>query len=404
MVMSIRSVRSGFVLGIAACGLGLWVGAGEAPAVPATGPSTAPASTRVADMVEPTRISLHLKEVATEDAVAELGKVAGLKFSVADAVWDAKGVAKSISFDVDEKPFWEVLLAMCDKSGLMLLPAGYNAGGNLRIPLSAASQYPSLPASVAKRPRMIYGPFMVTADSMQRVRNLGGDVSMRDAMTVQMTVYCEPRMRVGQMGQLAIDEAVDENGLSLVAENGRGTLFYSGGNARNWSYSLYANLQVPAEAGRKIAHLKGKLPLVIITRMETLEFPDITTITEGVHKTLGDCTYTVSPLKAGAQKDSWELQVMIERDNALSGGREVGSSILQTSQLVDAEGNTWRGGGASGTGSPQKMTYQMTYFNQNFGGQVNDTKRHVPSKFVMEIPTQTREMVVPVEFKDIPMP
>ncbi len=400
-------VRSAFIVALVACGLGLWLGprqaASDTAAGPATTPATMPATTPATDFAQPTRITLHLKDAALDDAVAALGKAAGVKFSIADAAWDAKGVAKTISLDVNQKPFWEALFTLCDRSGLSLPPPGFYSGNSSRIPLSPAIQFGPTRTSIAQLPHFLYGPFLVTANNIQRIRNLG-DKSNRDSLTLQMTAYCQPGTRVGQLGQLAIDEAVDETGASLAPDGPRTANPYFYDVTPGWSYNFTASLQAPADAGKKIARLKASLPLVLISRVETLEVPDIATITTPVHKTLGDCTYTVNPLKPGTQKDTWELDLAVTRDNVLS-GRGPGYSIFQSSQLLDADGNAWRGAALSAGGnSAGKMTYKMTYYSPNAGIPGGDKNAHTPAKFVMEVPTQTRELTLPVEFKDLPLP
>ena len=394
-------VRSGVIAAIAASSLGLWLGAGEVPSVPATA-HAAMSPTAPAALAESTRISLHLKDTLLEDAVAALGKAAGVKFSVADSVWDARGVAKSISLDVDDKPFWEVLLTLCDKSALTLAPRGMGTESAQRIPLYPATQFGGARSTILQRPHMIHGPFLVTVDTINRVRNLAADKDGRDAVNLYMTGYCQPGTRVGQMGQLIVEEAVDEAGASLLPEASRVvSTFYS--DTSPGSLNISGSLQVPVNAGRKIARLKAKLPLIIISKVETLEIPDITTLAEPVHKTVGDCTFAVSPAKPGAQQDTWELEMVITRENMM-GGRAPGFGVLQSSQLVDKDGNTWRGGSSSGGGSSQKMTFKLSYYLQNSSGAMSDAKSRVPAKFVMEIPTQTREVSLPVEFKDLPLP
>lgn len=365
------------------------------------GPAEAPAP--AADLAAATPVTLHLKDVAPEDAFGALAKAAGVKFGGADTMWDNKALPESVSLDVDAKPFWEVFAELSALSGVGPNPWMYGGGGR-RITLVPIAQMGPNGASFSKRPHVIIGPFMLVANSISRNRtvDLANPSAITDNTNIQLSVMCEPRIRVGQISQFAISEAVDENGLSLLNANPNMMRMDSMSDvSRTWMFQSNANLVVPANAGKRIATLKGSLLLNVFTRMETFEVPDLGKAAD-VSKVIGGTKYTLQQAQPGKQADTWDVSLLVTQEKLLDvGPRQVGYAAVQASQLLDADGNAWQPGGAGGSGSTGNMTYKMTYYGNRGGG---EKKPGVPVKFVMELPAEVKEVRIPVEFKDLPLP
>ena len=68
-------------------------------------------------------------------------------------------------------------------------------------------------------------------------------------------------------------------------------------------------------------------------------------------------------------------------------------------RLVDAEGHAYTMGGITTGGNDQKMEYRYNF--NRFGGEARIGQ---PAKLIWDIPIETKEVAVPIEFRDLPIP
>ena len=80
-------------------------------------------------------------------------------------------------------------------------------------------------------------------------------------------------------------------------------------------------------------------------------------------------------------------------------------------RLTDAQGREWRrsGGSVNGGGNGTQMRYRFygTFVRGNRrGGAANGAEAALgePAKLIWEIPAEYREVTVPFEFNDLPIP
>jgi hypothetical protein len=75
------------------------------------------------------------------------------------------------------------------------------------------------------------------------------------------------------------------------------------------------------------------------------------------------------------------------------------NTLQQSIRLVDTDGRAWQNAGGGGGGNWNHLEYEMTFYNGGGGVPAGE-----PTKVVWRVPTQLKEMTVPIEFKDLPIP
>jgi len=96
----------------------------------------------------------------------------------------------------------------------------------------------------------------------------------------------------------------------------------------------------------------------------------------------------------------YELKIGITRDD--QGGNNAWN-LVQTAQLLDSKGRAYNNNGGGGGGQGDMADYTVNYQPIN-NGQVDDSPAGEPAKWVLELPTKSHTIKLPVEFKDLPLP
>ncbi|HYE20897.1 MAG TPA: hypothetical protein VEA69_20795 [Tepidisphaeraceae bacterium] len=379
-----------------------------------------------ARQVGQTRVTLDLDNVPAADAVAELARQARGPIPIRPGNLLAKS-AKRVSLKVDHRPYWEVMALLCKQldvepssladngreAGLALSPVGSGAG-------TAGRPW-------ADRPTVVTGPLLVRAESIAHNRSL----SLRDAndhtndFSISFSVMAEPKLKVlDYAGTARIEEAVDDRGNSLLAAPGPdGGPEETYGNVHGGSpgqWSVGATLAYPAQPGRKIARLRGTIAAEVQIRAARLEVP--LQSARGVSVDLDGVRLRVK------SADGLRAEVSVARDGRGDAEWYRLRTLLCTgeAQIVDDKGHviarSQPGADADEGDDGQQMTVRLRFARDGDdepefgrpgrrrgargGGAAAEERRRTPegAKFVWDIPVETREVVVPFMFRDLPMP
>jgi hypothetical protein len=377
----------------------------------------------------PSLITLHLKDASVRDAFAELSRQAGTNLTpMPPELWELKTWPK-INVDLEREPFWSALRAIGAQAGVELRQ--WNDG--LRLMQSGG-------AGPSGGRFVVSGPFLITLTRCSRTQvieyGLPGGENPSSDFAIYFSATAEPKLRVLRAAYAAkLDEATDDRGNSLVPRagddgNDNGLHAASGvdtsrvleaafatGAGGVWQFS--ARLAYPQNMGKRLVTLRGSVNVLLQTHVETIEIPAVLSAAN-TSRSAGGLRLTVTEAKKNG--DRYDIIATIARD-AGSGGSAIEWDRVQQSlsdlKLIDAQGRPLlRTNLASGMGNDSvELNLSFTrgeVLNIGGAGAVGGRIRNAaneggegptdPVKLVWQVPTETKEVNVPFEFKDVPLP
>lgn len=339
-------------------------------------------------LLGPSYITLHVKGAAPKEVFAELSRQCFATLAtMPENLWDEDRFPK-LTLDIDRKPFWEVMPRICEQLGVDLRP--YNNG--VRIMRTGGMQI----QGIAK----VDGPFLIVANQINysRTRNFGRGGAEQTQFGMNLSVFPEPKIIVlRSSGSVKLDEAIDDHGRSLVPSSVGPRTFWGG--SYYGGLSLYAPLQYPQkDPGTKIVRFKGSTSVLIQTKMQRMEIPDVMNLRETTRMISG-AQVDFKEMKRNG--DTYELHLRVGQANL--GGPEWQQLMegLQTRmQVVDAAGNPLdhRGMSSSGGNDGIDMTIHLGRSTGPDGRMTGE-----PARIVWDVPIETRELTIPIEFTDLPL-
>jgi hypothetical protein len=353
-------------------------------------------------------VTLRLSNVPAGEALAQLGRQARATIALEPPDLLGKS-AKSVSLNVERRPFWEVMESLSAQTDLEVtsvtrhnreIGLGVTAGGT----------------DWMDKPITLAGPLLIRADRLSRVSTtrLKPPRGTTEEFTVSLTVFAEPKLRVLDYSQsLRLIEAVDERGNSLVPPEDPDGLASNAdvfGNPREGYTSRWdvgATLHHPKGTGKQIKRLRASTTVLVETRAAVLDVP---------LSTARNTTHTVGGVRVAVRNvDSSRAELSIFRDGRtdaewyavrlqLTAGR---ARLLGDQDRVVARGQ----GAADADESPdnQRLDLRLRFAREVEDGRPSrDGKRSSAGseavRLVWEFPVAARELVVPFEFGGLPIP
>jgi hypothetical protein len=322
-------------------------------------------------------ITLHTADAPVAGVMADIARqCAGTIPTSPPDLW--KQDWPKLSLDYDRKPFWDVM---------------EDLGRQLNVDyLSSDSQEVRLTRGSGHRDevRATSGAFLLTASSY----------AARRGMSVDLSVYAEPKVVVLRVVDLKFDKAVDDQGNPLLSQSGRfgrGRGFGGGPWTRRnrGPREVIAPFQRPADDVNHIAELRGQVRLSVqggLTRWEVSDPLGMSPVT----RTIDQMPVTLESLTSSGGA-SYELHVRIPYDwvSSTTHQDEVMELLRRGLHVIDAAGRPLNVAspdshpGSSGTDIEVDIS--------------RDSKTGPPAKLIWNIPDQTRELLVPFAFKNIPI-
>ncbi len=343
----------------------------------------------------PTMVTLRLKGASPRQAFEEFFRQSGSSLRVVpDNLWDSRAFPP-VDVEIDAQPYWAALRSLCKAYDVQV----QNVGDRDLTIVDRGSQY----RLFGKAPWVAHGPFMVIAQSVSRSQ--WADLNMNQNAgnhycALQLVVLAEPKMRVLQGSYLArLEEAVDENGTSLLVANAQQAEGVQRLTGLCWN--LQATLKLGDPLGERIARVRGMGRYWIQTRSEKTEIANLAEAKDRPQQ-VGGRSFVVKELKK--QGEMWQIRLSFSR--ATWGNADMGA--LQdpngsTVRLMDVDGRAMVRIPGVSTSFTQDNMMEMVF---SFGRQAAAGMEKVadPAKLMVEIPTEMKEMTVPFEFTDLPMP
>jgi len=339
----------------------------------------------------PTLITLHLKDVNPSQVVAELSRQSGAPINT----WPPEqfghprggggfGAGPKVTIDVDRQPFWLAVAAFCDKANVRVVQMGFNDGITFMQGGSAELNAPQCPS----------GQFLVIASGAQRNRSVtfGPAGGRQDFDSLSLRVYADPKAKVLQYASEAeVTEALDDKGKSMgthkaVASGMVGT------PGRSYTFAVNVPLTYADDGYTKLARLKGTVQVLLASKTQTLEIPDME---KALNAPVAAAGRTVEVKQANLAGNNFNYRLVIHRAGMPLEQWHNLFNDIQGIHFTDATGNVRFNGGGGSLNDSECQT------SGSFSGGAGIKG---PIKMVWEMTTETKLQPVPFEFKDLPLP
>lgn len=339
------------------------------------------------DRLGPTYITLHLRNASAEEAFEALSAQLPKPLK-AQGPHVFEGVQERVTLDCVNEPFWSVMLKLTEQTGIGFATASSSGGGNELVRLSVRKP----------PPYQLSGAFLVRAESAQRIFSIqyaSGDATISD-FNLMLSVWPDPKMQVSagpSARNVKIVRAEDDQGRQMLDNQGAAGGWRSSA-AVNFTLRLRAN---NADA-KKLAILKGTLSIPINLGFATVSHDKLSAVAE---KKVGDMLIRIQPLekvndgryvikfsvyRQGASDEAWSL---------------INHSVFSSVRLEDKDGRQLDRAEWSSSENSGRMIEGAVNFNRLPRG---NQELGEPAKVIWTIPTESREIEVPFEFRNLPLP
>jgi len=354
----------------------------------------------------PTLVTIKMDNVPTRDVFKEFSKQGGIAIEAQWDFWNQNygggnnSPLKKTSIDIKDQPFWPALFEFAKK---VHVNVNLNGGNQRQVYL-----YPGGGGSQFDGPKFTSGPITFSLQGIYREINFSPNPTK--SMRMQIQALLDPKVNVLDGSYyIKVTKADGDKGTSVMPANQQDNNATSGYNGMQ----LYMQAPLNYESGTntKIAEFKGSARLRIRSGVAKLEIPDIKN-SAGKTFTAGPWTVTVNSFKEIGDKNNpqWELKFTAETKEGPPPGEPWSYPGQGSMSLLDTNGETFNHYGNSMNGGPQRLEETLTFGKQRVSrsrrasASQPSSASPEPDKFIWEITTGTRNIRVPVEFTDIPIP
>lgn len=338
-------------------------------------------------------INLQLEAASPEEAFAELAKQADIQIKpMSQNIW-AK--ADPVELTVENGKFWPVFIDMCQQANVRFNPMFYT-GEPRTVQIFGPDQGMEM---LTKLPQVeVQGCILalMTANRNYQI-NYGSQNQSHTSFGVQGAFLPDPGVTFSGSLQVIVTEAVDENGTSLALPRHDGAMY--GHEGRSLMRHIYIQLAYPANTGKKLVRLKGELKTSVIAKSETLTIA-LPMETPTPAKDLTNMSVEIKSVKSTANGAEAQVTIRTKRPMQTMGMEHQNTwNMLSTIELLDEKGNRFHNGGINRTGgSPTALEATVQFFKSN------PAQMGQPAKLNWVLPVETKEVRLPFEFKDLPIP
>jgi len=328
----------------------------------------------------PPPISLDVQNATLNDVAEALGKAMDMHLET----WPPQQMGgqgrPTWTLAVKEKPFWNVIMELQQQRGMGL----QDINGQLRL----------MEGDRGIHAGKVFGGLCVFPQSITRSRTANlqaepGGQLQPEQMSLSFTALLDPRVAVSNSRAPEVTKVVDDLGNVLHEEPEEAAPVRwnnFGQPTHTWGQSV--QLTIPQKPGRKIASVQGRLRLVVQLATEKME---VTEVEKKINTPLNIGSRTVTFQQFEPQPDNnsvrFNMQASAQPRINQPGTELDAANAPVTVAFIDSTGKFIWGqtiqGGSGGS----------------FGGQFVP-----PLKVVLSAPTKLREVTIPFELKDLPLP
>jgi hypothetical protein len=332
-----------------------------------------------------TRVTLHLKDVTVRRALETLFKQTNLKLDYARGS-APKLLNSKISIDVIRAPFWTVLLQICEAAELR--PESYTRDQPGIILTDQGATWSS-------QFTRIEGPFAISLTSLKREVqiNYGLPSRLPSGTELVMTICPEMRIRAQGVRQVKVTRCEDETGFPIAPDASRPYLLNG--------FPAMVAIMLHPEDSKRIALMEGEVIVTLEEAPQHIEVPAILKTT-GALRAAGGVRLLVKGCRQSDEK-TWTLQINFLRDGHDNVEMKEIVERLSKSRprLEDGFARPLDQGFVKLRETEEAVEMELTYMNFADHGRGAPSE---PAKLLWDVPTSTKEKVVPFQFKDVPLP
>lgn len=354
----------------------------------------------------PTLLSLKFNDTPALEAIEALRQQAPMGVRALNGDWKQRD-PKTVTGDYRARPFWEVTRDLVQQLDASLLGSGYwGSGLGLAFhPYHDRGEGSGLVSSA--------GPaiFVLTKAEFNRAVPQGEDRPMPgQELVLSGQLYLDPKLRLRDSVILHIDEAIDENGAPLAPT------YDPRLDAKKLPLDLRFYLRPTAQNSGRLETLRGTMHAAVAYQVQSWSVPNILDAT-GAHHTFdnGSAEGGVRVEVREVKKDGDNYRVVLQivgdspftpQTKVLSTGQRIviRNGIAEPVQLLDAENRYFipMGGSTTYHSAQGKQISTLTaIFNTSLD---KDDHQSPPARLVVNYETDWRELIVPFNFENIPLP
>jgi hypothetical protein len=336
-------------------------------------------------LIGPSLITLHLTDAPSAKVYAELFRQARwpLRTSPDDMLDRDSSI---LTVDADRRPFWEVFAKLADQGGLALQM--YNGQD---VALMRGAPMPNGPSDVE-------GAFMTVATQMTYMHTVALSTNQfRDnlAFSLELMLYAEPKIDVLKLSrQVKVLEAVDDHGNSLKPDGPADDVPQQ---TSGMPFTLDAPLKFPDKnPGTHLAHFRGEIVATVQTAVQHIE---VTDLLNAKPRPLAIGKSIVNFAACRANGDTYTITLTTPLD-AQNEWQRIFQEAQQRLHVYDAAGNELDRNGVGDSIDRDLVTITL---DMNKGVSPDGKPQGAPAKLVWEVSTATRDITIPIEFKNLDM-
>lgn len=335
----------------------------------------------------PTLLTLHLQNVDPKSAIEAIEQQCHADIDVwPPNMW--KHLERrngSITLHADAQPFWHVMRELSRQTGLW----PHQRRNMQQFTLHVDEDGPH------SAPTVVSGPFMVVATGASESASVTyGDPPRRERRrTVTLQFYAEPKLNVlGHAHGVRITEFTDGDGLSLPLPAHAGNGVRTHGTEDVWTVDI--DLPQELNALKKIGRLAGKTSATVQTRSRKVQVPDVLEA-KGAEVSAEGHQLLINEVVQDEAGIRFKITVI------LSGPQPGGRRAVDSRDfiLLDENGKPLKPRSASGGGNGRKFNFDLSFQNRR-----EQEKPARPAMLVWEVPLEAKEVEIPFEFTDLPLP
>jgi hypothetical protein len=349
-------------------------------------------------------ITLRAKSQPPAAVMADLARQSGLSFFTnPQNLWEQRQFPP-VDLDIRDASFWQAMREVSDAVG------GLNFQVYDRdIMLMAGGS--SLQQGMVSDRSFVYA--VITRITRTNVADLTNDVIQRSC-SLSMTVYVDARAKLLYYGTARVEAARDENGLEAPINS------YSGSQpmtASSWQLSQSFGLNLPPKIGKRLTLLRGYLPATVATESQVAEFAvtplpaapagrgaargaaPVTQPTTGPTQMAGP--WAIQLVECRTVSASRTFQVILTVEPRDKPNTPLPADPSRMVRMLDGKGAALMRQGTSSTVDPGGATrLTLTFIAQRNNGEATDP----PARMLVDVPLATRDVALPFEFTDVPIP
>jgi hypothetical protein len=293
-----------------------------------------------------------------------------------------------------ETTFWDAVLRVFNRTG---------RDSEKPLHLQLFDQRSSFSWELAGQP-YASGAFLLVADAVDHNANFDADPAMLDDLSIHVKIAPEPCIWPVQVAQYCIvDSAVDEKGLSLLPATPRSEVRVTFQQSAFMPVQpgVFVRLFRPDAAGRRIKHVKGRALVYVPDSPLRIEMPDAQHAKPESRETPA-VALTVSTPTLSNNQVSVTLGFKRKKLSDSEWTQMVELAKASRLTVVDGAGNHLKSPGFGSGGDSKTFNLYGRLSVTGVGNQIEPVVG--PLKLIVEFAPSLKEVQVPFEFRDLPLP